>query len=394
MGRKRTFEEVKELIYQKNPRMKLLSIEYVNYNTKMKFECEQGHIFEMDLGHFLRRGKCPFCGGYNQTTKSFKSMVESNNDNIEVIGEYVNAYTKIKCHCKIHNYDFEDVPIVIKSFKSCCPIGGRELRDSNTKKFKGEQFQDRLIAIGNNDIEVLEDYISAKTPILVRCKNCGREWKTTPNTLLSGGGCIKCKLKKFTDSLIMTNEEFIAKLSDISDNSITPLEHYVKSNIKILCKCNVCGNEWRVVPNSLMRGTGCPNCNRRTSHLQKKVDKFLKEMNIPFNREFDCSIVPHNPKTGNAMPFDNEIVGMNLLLEIDGEQHERITPFTYYCAEKHGITPEEELKRRKLYDRYKEYVAYKNGYEVLRISWKLEKDDKFKEIIINKINEIKERQCK
>ena len=233
MGRKRTFEEVKELIYQKNPRMKLLSTEYVNYNTKMKFECEQGHIFEMDLGHFLRRGKCPFCGGYNQTTKSFKSMVESNNDNIEVIGEYVNAYTKIKCHCKIHNYDFEDVPIVIKSFKSCCPIGGRELRDSNTKKFKGEQFQDRLIAIGNNDIEVLEDYISAKTPILVRCKNCGREWKTTPNTLLSGGGCIKCKLKKFTDSLIMTNEEFIAKLSDISDNSITPLEHYVKSNIKI-----------------------------------------------------------------------------------------------------------------------------------------------------------------
>ena len=159
-------------------------------------------------------------------------------------------------------------------------------------------------------------------------------------------------------------------------------------------KCNVCGNESRVVPNSLMRGTGCPNCNRRTSHLQKKVDKFLKEMNIPFNRQFDCSIVPHNPKTGNAMPFDNEIVGMNLLLEIDGEQHERITPFTYYCAEKHGITPEEELKRRKLYDRYKEYVAYKNGYEVLRISWKLEKDDKFKEIIINKINEIKERQCK
>lgn len=394
MGRKKTFEEVKELIYQKNPRMKLLSTEYVNYNTKMKFECEQGHIFEMDLGHFLRRGKCPFCGGYNQTTKSFKSMVESNNDNIEVIGEYVNAYTKIKCHCKIHNYDFEDVPIVIKSFKSCCPIGGRELRDSNTKKFKGEQFQDRLITIGNNDIEVLEDYISAKTPILVRCKNCGREWKTTPNTLLSGRGCIKCKLKKFTDSLIMTNEEFIAKLSDISDNSITPLEPYVKSNIKILCKCNVCGNEWRVVPNSLMRGTGCPNCNRRTSHLQKKVDKFLKEMNIPFNREFDCSIVPHNPKTGNAMPFDNEIVGMNLLLEIDGEQHERITPFTYYCAEKHGITPEEELKRRKLYDRYKEYVAYKNGYEVLRISWKLEKDDKFKEIIINKINEIKERQCK
>ena len=52
MGRKRTFEEVKELIYQKNPRIKLLSTEYVNYNTKMKFECEQGHIFEMDLEHF------------------------------------------------------------------------------------------------------------------------------------------------------------------------------------------------------------------------------------------------------------------------------------------------------------------------------------------------------
>lgn len=48
----------------------------------------------------------------------------------------------------------------------------------------------------------------------------------------------------------------------------------------------------------------------------------------------------------------------------------------------------------KIYDRYKEYVAYKNGYEVLRISWKLEKNDKFKEVIINKINEIKERQCK
>lgn len=42
----------------------------------------------------------------------------------------------------------------------------------------------------------------------------------------------------------LTNDEFIKRIDSISDCKISILGKYDGINRKILCRCNVCGNEW------------------------------------------------------------------------------------------------------------------------------------------------------
>lgn len=53
---------------------------------------------------------------------------------------------------------------------------------------------------------------------------------------------------------------------------MTPLEPYVRSKWKIRCRCEICGHEWLVSPNELLRGNGCPCCNHsQTSYVEQCV---------------------------------------------------------------------------------------------------------------------------
>lgn len=58
----------------------------------------------------------------------------------------------------------------------------------------------------------------------------------------------------------LTNPQFLEKL-EYTTREITPLEEYINSYEKILCRCNKCLNEWKITPNKLLDGRGCPKCN-------------------------------------------------------------------------------------------------------------------------------------
>lgn len=55
------------------------------------------------------------------------------------------------------------------------------------------------------------------------------------------------------------------------------------------------------------------------------------------------------------------------------------------------MTPEQYLHKRKLYDRYKKYIAYLKGYHYLEIPYWTEKNDEFKQLILNKVAEIENK---
>lgn len=109
----------------------------------------------------------------------------------------------------------------------------------------------------NPNIEVVEEYISADTKILHKCKIDGYEWKVLPSSILRGRGCPKCANK-----LQHTTDEYIEMVSKINPN-IHVLEEYVSNNIKILHKCTICGHVWSVLPKHILHGSGCPVCSHR-----------------------------------------------------------------------------------------------------------------------------------
>ena len=126
------------------------------------------------------------------------------------------------------------------------------------KKLSNEEFLERLQKISGNKISILENYQTSRSPILVKCNNCGHEWKIKPNDLLQGKGCSIC----WYNSLKITNEKFIERIKNIHGNKVIPLEQYKSYGDKIKFKCEY-GHIWNATPDRVTSGTGCPYCAKR-----------------------------------------------------------------------------------------------------------------------------------
>lgn len=125
------------------------------------------------------------------------------------------------------------------------------------------------------------------------------------------------------------------------------------------------------------------------SKLERKVRIYLNnKYKYKVNYEQDCTLIVINPHTQRRLLYDNEIEDLKLIIEVHGKQHYFINSMIRESSKEHGLTPEQELHRRKLYDRYKKYVAYFNHYSYLAIPWWTEFDDSYKRMIDIKIREI------
>ena len=133
----------------------------------------------------------------------------------------------------------------------------------------------------------------------------------------------------------------------------------------------------------------CPECvkERKESIIEEKTKIYLEELGYEVKTEHNCTIRPINPKTKNLLPFDNEIIlenGEHLIIEVHGEQHYRVDGLY--------TKTQEDLNKRKLYDRYKRIKCIQAGYEYLEIPYTaFDKKETYKDLIDNKIKEILEK---
>ena len=119
-----------------------------------------------------------------KSTEQFISEMKSINPDIEILGEYVNNKTKIKCKCLIDGYVWYPIPSTLLGNIGCPRCSNKEVK--NTKQFIEE------IKIINPNIKILGEYINSKTKIRVKCLICGNIWEIVPNHLLRKRGCPVC----------------------------------------------------------------------------------------------------------------------------------------------------------------------------------------------------------
>lgn len=96
--------------------------------------------------------------------------------------------TKVKCKCKIDGYEWSPRPNTLLHGHGCPKCAGKLIPTT-------EEFKEKLYQI-NPDIEIIGHYVMSLKKIQCKCKKCGHEWKATPNSLLQGAGCPKCKTTK------------------------------------------------------------------------------------------------------------------------------------------------------------------------------------------------------
>lgn len=193
------------------------------------------------------------------------------------------------------------------------------------------------------------------------------------------------------DSLGYLYPEVLEVWSD--KNKRSPYE-YTKSSGKRVwwrCKDNKHNDYIRSIDSSVKVGFRCPECARERdeSYLQEKVRLYLESLNYNILHENKCTITPINPKTNHNLPFDNEIVELKLIIETHGIQHYKTSVYNSVWRDL-SLTPEEQLHKRKLYDRYKRFIAHHRGYFYLEIPyWADDKKETWKRLINKKIQEIK-----
>lgn len=190
-------------------------------------------------------------GRRKKTHEEYVAELAVRNSNIEVVDKYVNASTKIKHRCFIDGYEWFAKPNNILSGKGCPKCSG-------TIQKTHEEYIEEILLNGFN-VEVLERYINAKTPILHRCKFHNIEWKICPSNILQGKGCSECLKEKIRIKNGKTHEQYVSELKAINPN-IEVLAKYVDSHTPILHRCLIHNYEWFIQPSNTLSYKGCPKC--------------------------------------------------------------------------------------------------------------------------------------
>lgn len=187
---KKTQNEYVIEVAKVNPNIEVLG-EYVNNNIKILHRCTIDNYEWMASPHNILRGRgCPRCSKKEAyDSDEYASRVAKINPNIKIIGNYVNATTKILHKCKVDGCEWYSTPHNILRGKGCPNCARENLRKKLVKSHN--QYVNELLII-NKNIEVIGRYINSQTPIRHKCLICDCEWDVSPNNILKGCGCPNC----------------------------------------------------------------------------------------------------------------------------------------------------------------------------------------------------------
>lgn len=342
MSRKKTHEEYVIEVSQVNPNIEVIGL-YINNSTKILHRCKIDNNEWMARPSNILKGKgCPECddSSRRKTHDRYVYDLAVVNNNIEVVGKYVNRQTPILHRCKIDGYEWYTKPNSILSGCGCPMCSG--------KKKTTESFKDELALI-NPSIEIVGEYINSATSVHCLCKVDQYEWDAFPQNLLRGCGCPQCAGLKHK-----THEEYVLELSSINSN-IEVVGQYINARTKILHRCKLDGATWMADPHHVLSGKcWCPRCG--VSIGEQSIYDYLTKRQVLFVPQYtfiDC-------KNVRCLPFDFYLSELNACIEYDGIQHFQAIDF---------FGGEPTLKERMNNDRIKtEYCNIKN-IPLLRIRY-------------------------
>lgn len=102
-----TLENLKKIAESKGA--KCLSDVYVNKSTKIKFECSEGHIFEMRPAEIQRGSWCKYCAGKHKNSIEKMHEIAETRKGKCLSTSYKNVFTKLKWQCA-NGHEFEAIP--------------------------------------------------------------------------------------------------------------------------------------------------------------------------------------------------------------------------------------------------------------------------------------------
>lgn len=187
----KTHEQYVNEVSNINPNIIVME-KYINAKTPILHKCIIHNIEWKPYPEAILRGSgCPECGkekihnSLGWTHEQYIEELKIVNQNIVVLGVYVNTITPILHKCLIDGYEWKIEPSSTLQGVGCPKCAGNA-------KLTQDEYVYRVLLI-NPDIEVIGQYIGRFTPILHKCRIDGFEWMASPSNILYGRGCPQCQ---------------------------------------------------------------------------------------------------------------------------------------------------------------------------------------------------------
>ena len=163
---------------------KCLSDTYVRCDSKLKFQCNLGHVWEtMPSSIINNKTWCPICNHISPVSiEDMNKLVEKKSGKCLSL-KYINSSTKLLWECE-NGHHWSAVPDSI-SRGTWCPVCSDRTIKSSIDDMK-------LLAKIKNGKCLSEEYKSYNTKLLWECEN-KHQWMATPSNIKYGKWCPICK---------------------------------------------------------------------------------------------------------------------------------------------------------------------------------------------------------
>lgn len=376
-----TIEEVNIVLH--NLGYELVDDKFIGIDKKINIKDSTGYFYSKALRHLeLNYGSYKFGKSNPHTIQNIKLWCKINNKSFELVSEIFqesNKNLKWKCLKEDCGEVFESTWSNTYKGNNCPYCSGHRVCLSNCLATNNPNLASEWHPTKNGDLTPYSVTTWSGKEVWWQCsKNPKHEWSSAVSERSVGNGCPYCsgRIPSEDYNLFIHNPKLCEEW-DYKKNDKKPEEYTPTANKKVWWICKECKHEWYAsIINRNSRNIGCPECSK--SKGEKRILEYLNLksiVNTP-QKKFEGLTGLGN---GN-LSYDFYLPDFNLLVEYQGEQHERPVDFNgkgIKYAKKKFKTQQEHDKRKKEY-------AIINKIILLEI-WYLD-FDKIEEILSKELN--------
>ena len=343
---KHTIEQMREIAQKKGG--KCLSNTYINSQTKLKWKCKNGHIWEAIPNAIIRGQWCKKCADNERSIKrrqagliEVQEFAKSKKGKC-ISTEYKGAHSPLTWECE-KGHQWTTFFSSIKHGNTWCP------HCSNRAKLTIDQMQELARKKGGKCLSI--KYVNIDTKLLWQCKE-GHKWESIPYLIKNGSWCPQCNVIKRSRAQRSSIEDMTALAKSRGGKCIS--KTYTNSQTPLTWECNN-GHQWKAKPMNIKKGTWCPIC---SAGLGERIcrEHFEQLFKTDFPKSYPDWLTNENK---NQMELDGLCASLKLAFEHQGGQHYYIDGFF--------IKTNEQLKRRKRDDELKKQLCNDHGIALIRV---------------------------
>lgn len=366
MGKIPTYAEV--VIFIKNLGYKLLDKEYIKSSKHLTIVDGDGYFYYTPYNQ-LKQNKIPTKFGIHNPNTIFnvKLWIKLNNKTYVLLSkEFVGCHEKLKFKCLKCDEVFDKSLTQIQTNKGCPYCSGDKVGISNCLATKNPKLASEWHPTKNGDLTPHDVTYGSEKQVWWQCKkNLKHEWITSVNSRTYHNPCCPYCAKFYPSegyNLLIVNPN-VCEEWDYEKNNKMPFEYTPVSGKKVWWKCKVCNNSWYASIDHRARGQNCPECKMSKGEKRTKehfisngfTEISMEEYNLKIHKGKYFASQKTYPNLigtgGGLLSYDFWIPCLNLLIEYQGEQHERPVDFLANIedAQKRFENQQEHDARKKEY---------------------------------------------